>query len=607
MNTRNIAILQKIISDDYINTPILAKHLKLSKRSIRYSISMIREYLETENCELKYSNEKGYHFNKSDKLKVEILVNEFIRNQKIIGNFHERIFYLKGLLLVDDQFNVLDISQKMYIDRAIIIKDIKQIKAMWPEINYFNNRCTYQINKSEKLIKMCNLILNCANNKNDIYNHELMVTLFDYYSETKLLQIDKLVLNSSLNIKTKYLHFQVTWLSYYVLIGIKFDYNIDQDLIEIIKENVSLEIFNRFVNILESIGVEGLQIINLTKLEIKTEKFMNNVALKYGINFDKNNYAFDNLVRRINSVKLQLDLGIEYKYAEAERLIRLYPYSYSFAQQLLNVHQLINCSNEQVAYICESVQVLLFEAAIIKEIIIINDVYNAIISYYIEWIEYQYSKNVQIYYYNPIEFKAEKQNHRKIDLIINFSNAKKVTGDKIIHLNPVLSIENVNQIDCFLKKGNNNLRFMSNFINQGLLKVYLNPTKLDNVLEYVGAQLEKRKYITNQNKFVKGCLQREKISSTYVGFNTMIRHPLNYVAKRNAVHISVLQKPEHIDGNQVEIIITCAFEEKIDFEISRLFELLMKIIEQKLNRKLMVESQSEMDLFICLNNIITKL
>ncbi len=606
MKSREIDILKIIIDYPYVNTPILCEKMSLSKRTIRYAISTIRTYLKENNCELLYTNQRGFHFSKSDMLTVEVLITELMRKQVTVSNYQERILYLQGVLLFNHRFEISNVANTLFTERSIIIKDLKSLKELYPEIKIVKDLVIWDVSFERQLQAIINIILKQVKNADSIYNQEILLLCASNYDEVKLNMIKQIVTSSNLNITNKYLFFQMTWFSYFILNNRNISFSKYDDIIVLLQDNFKKYEFNYILKILDALGLSSTIECSGKVIALTTE-FLTNISCSYNIDFDQENYAFAQLLKRINSIKLQSELNIDFKYSQTERIIRLYPYSFSIAQQLLNIHGLKACNNSQVAYLCKYIQIVLFETAIRKAIVIISDVFDHTINYYIKWIKYQYSKNVKIILYSPNEFKSVASSIQGIDLIIDFSKSRQSSINQTIYLDQVLSIENVNKIDHNLKRGNSNLRFMSKFINQGLLKIYLNDSSISDSLSYASEQLFKRRYIENADKYIEECMKREQVSSTYIGFNTMIMHPLQYNSKRNALHISVFKQPLKLEEGDVQIIITCAFKDNIDFEISRLFELLMRIVESESNRRILIASQSEMDLFINLRKIISEM
>ncbi len=608
MREREIKILQLLIGDDYINTPIICQQMKISTRSARYSINLIKDFLRSEDCELKYSNKKGYYFNKRQNLKVKILISELLNSNVIISNASQRYFYLLGQLLFHNSIVYTKVCNELFIDRAIIKKDIKQLETrLNQKLLISPEAAANKWNYVDKLQIVTNLVMNESQVYQEINAPNIRILFNSVYTEQRTQLVNELCHQLTVNQGNKYVDFQVYWLVYFVVAnwGIEELEQASTNYQQLLKAKLTKSEYDVCREYLLAIGIDAPLQFEQDLVELVVE-FMKKIASDYRINLDIENYLFDQLLRQIHQIKLQNELQIRYKFTACNRMIRLYPYSFSIAQQLLNFIGLGHLNRHQVAYVCETIQKILFESNHSKSILIIHRNDEIIVNHYRDWIKYQYTKNIQVLDCSPSQAEElAKQNGQNLLLIINFTpNIMKDV--QCLQLTNKLSTENIKQITHHLQYENETQKFMNKFIKQSLLKVYTYELDFPTILRNVSEQLEKKLFIQDGEQFFNSCQQREQIGTTFVGYETMIVHPIKANGIHNCLHVSVCPKIE-VNGDQVSLIIVCSFKENINFEVSRLFEIIMKLIENDEYRNLLIKSPSEMDLLINLNNILTKI
>lgn len=607
MKSYDYDILRLIVSDRYVNTNVLATDLGLSIRSIRYAIERIKRYLEKYQCNLYYSNSRGYYFNNQELLKVIVLLEELSNSKQLITNQKQRRLYLAGQIARANKLSIKQLAADLYISESSVHNDCNRIIAGYQQLVSNNNYVINAMEFTEQLRFVVNLLISQSQVVTDINSYQLRLFFGETYSELKLKQVIKLVSDSVFAVNNKYLEFQVTGLIYYLLDKFNLFNNSETNLHLLLKNNLRRSDHQVIILFLNAIGCHYE--LNDPVIYAEVTNFLLAIENYYQIDSMASELDLINLEQRIKTIQLQSELGIEFRYHSTKRNIRLYPYSFSISQQLLNgLSKKFDYSRDQVAYICASIQHILFESSHIKAIIFVVDTEETVVDSYSKWIQSKYSKNMKIVVLKSSQVQDYLSHfHDEVQFIINFTNNLIVTDVDVLAVSAVLSIDTLNKIDKMLSIENGNYQFFSKFVNQRMLKVSFNPLPLIAVFNNCAKSLEQNNYISDCDKYVDQCLKREEIGTTYIGYRTMISHPLKYAANRNVLFITILATPLQVLDSEVNIIINCAFKNEIDFDISRLFELLLKVVENDQTTDLLISSQSEMELFINLRNAIIKL
>ncbi|MFV0393544.1 MAG: PTS sugar transporter subunit IIA [Coprobacillaceae bacterium] len=574
----------------------------VSIRTIRYSISRIKTYLEKYNCVLNYSNRKGYYFNKQDLIKVQILLEEMTADKGIATNKHQRKIYLSGRIIRKECVEIDKLADQLFISTASVLSDAESVSSKYHGIEISSNKIYNKMTIEQKLRLVTNLVIE-ESQKSKVLSAAHIKFFFDNKIEN-FKQIEKCIKLSSIVVPNKMVQFQISWLLLYITEEFEISLDTNESILTKLNTCLTTDEYSIILKYLRILGaICGEKVINLD-----VRKFLGELEKYY--NYKMNNeFEIVRLEHKVASINDQISEQIIFKFAHTKRYIRLYPYSFSISQQLLNsTLGKQSYSRDQVAYISDSIQKILFESVNSKTILFIVDGDEAVANSYTEWILSKYTKNVliQIEQYNNYQQGIDIHGNN-IACIINCTELEVVTSYDVLSVGSSLSIESLNKIDKMLSVENGNYKFFQHFLSQRLLKVYLTETSFDQVLKNSSNNLMKNKYITDADSYFKDCQEREKVGTTYIGYKTMISHPLVHRANENILFITVLSEPVLVEGDEVQLIINCAFKNEIEFDISRLFELIMKMIETEKSIGQITSSKSEMELLINIRNAVIKI
>lgn len=602
MNNLDIDVLQSIAREKYINTNILVSEFEVSTRTIRYSLSRIRTMLESYDCSLKFSNKRGYYFSKQDLIKVKILLEELAVKNNYATNSHQRRNYISGKIVRAKTCDIEKMALDLFVSSGSVLSDIEYIVKRNSGIEIKGTLVSNNMTLEQKLRLVINLVINESQKSKTIRSTNIRFFFSD--SAPNLKQLSSSIKNSSLLVDNDIVEFQLMWFLLYVIEEFKLNMNDKQSITTILYEQLNSYEYGLVCSYILLLGIDNDQVFPNPLVRSFLKELENYYEYKIG-----NENEIIILERKIAAIKVQVSGQIDFKCSSTKRNIRLYPYSFSISQQLLNsVLGKAAYSRDQVAYISDSIQKILFESTNSRTILFVVDGDDTIAKSYSEWILSKYTKNVQIQVEQINDFQKHIREHGdNIALVINCTELSLNSKFDTLNIGSSLSIDSLNKIDKMLSVENGNYKFFQQFLSQRLLKVYLGKTSVEEVIANSAKYLKLNDYIEDENEYVDACLEREKVGTTYIGYKTMISHPIKQKAKENVLFITVLSKPHIVMGNEIQLIINCAFKSEINFNISRLFELIMKLIEVDDSLEKIVTSKSEMELLINIRNGVIKI
>lgn len=614
MKTREINILKIIINENYVDTSILVSNMNLSTRTIRYSINNIKSFLKSYDCDLLYSRQQGYYFSKAHQIKVELLISKLDFNNLHISNYIQRRNYILGKLLFNQKICISNICETCFCQKSTVANDIKYLNncALKYSIYITKNKNYIYCNNldfEKSSVILINKIIELTYSQNDTNISEVSFLFLEIFNINEFNYFISYIKHTNLTTYNKKIQVQILWYSYYIfklfIDDIKLLNTYYYNILDFFKTKLDLNSYRTSRKIMNSLGYYKKLPIN-ENVKNTIINFFTIISNNYDIKIDFESFDFLNLLKRIKEVELRQQLNIKIKLNSTGRIIRLFPYSFSLSQQLLGfVYKNIQFVRDDVAYITEKMQPLIFESRKSKALLIVTSSQSQAIDYCKRWINYQYTKNLKIFELNYADSIALlKSNTTAIKLILNFEEQRLNYNITELQMNSLLDIEQIQQIDFILKKSLSNAEFLKDFFIQNCFKIFFNSISIETVVENAINKLYSNNYIDNKKIIYDKIFQREKVSPTYIGYNTIILHPINYYSSKNIAFLTISKEPLFVNKNCCQIIFLCCFKKNIEFEISRFFEYILKIVENDKYRNKLLDSQSEMELIMNLNFII---
>ncbi len=610
MKQREIEIIKLILTDDYTDTNVISQKVNLSTRSIRYAISNIKRELKKYNIELLYVRSCGYYFAKHHQIKVQIILYDLSENNIHLSNHLNRRHYIMGQLLIKKAINIGEISQISFVSSATIIKDLQKINNDYQNqflLTRKKNKVQLENLTFENQLSIFSNLLNLEIDKMINFSTPNLQLLFKEKMNSEVFnQVINLCFNLKYQLNTQVMS-KIIWVSYFIIIVKKVEIPINKkDILEVFKQVLSEEKQKVIEKYFVAAGFYQLQEIE-SEIYQKSIQFFELLIRNYQIDIDYTSKIFRKYIRRLMEVQMRTTLKINYKISDKERIIRLYPYSFSLVQQQLAFLKIKTNNLDDILYLTIRMQNLMFNSLSAITVLIIYKKNNQIANLYSDLIQQQFSKNLKVIVINKMQLNHLVKNTINIRLIINFTNQNTSIKVPELNLNPNLTVSNMNKIEHYLEHLTGENLLLNQIFTQANLKVYLTNPSLKEVVCESAIKLKKNGYIKSSQKMYHACIKREAISSTKIGFETMLVHPLDYYAMENIIYLNIIKQGIDIDGDKVKIILVCCFKKEIDFTISRLFENILKVVENNNNRRILIESESEMDLMINLKRIIKQI
>ena len=103
--------------------------------------------------------------------------------------------------------------------------------------------------------------------------------------------------------------------------------------------------------------------------------------------------------------------------------------------------------------------------------------------------------------------------------------------------------------------------------------------------------------------YIDDVLMREKKYPTIIGESLMIPRPINTFSNKTLVSPIILKKPISYNGKNIRIIFLLTIEEKLDYDLSTLFELFKRVALNKDILKSLIDIDNEDEFLETLSNL----
>lgn len=131
MKYRESQLIQMLLSNQNMTGNEFSDIFGVSSRTIRSDIRSINQEIKLLDIDIRSSHSKGYSLNISESDK-NILTEYLIRNEGSVKN--EPLYRMKSLLLelvINDEINIYDFSEKMFVSESSIVADIRYLESLF--------------------------------------------------------------------------------------------------------------------------------------------------------------------------------------------------------------------------------------------------------------------------------------------------------------------------------------------------------------------------------------------------------------------------------------------------------------------------------------------
>lgn len=625
---RQIKIFQLLLKNTQgITGAKIAEALNVSVRTIRNDIVVINDNLKKENYMISSSKKIGYFITSDviEPLKQLIHSNEEGKyNHAIEENRHFRIL---GKVIFEGKKHCSDLAEMLFVSEQTVYKEINKLKEVL--------KCQYNcsllqtsgdfvwVDVSEEEIRqlLFKILKNFAFTKNNSKLNEIQIILngnFDLQEYNMLsVKIKQYFVRQQITIDDESLYL-VVGAVYIVIIRNRYDFRVEKnhekifnnEVLQLIRNliQMGLEITENDIECLNSF----LWTIKLTSHSIEKDnvsvlaatimnEFCRDVMNVYNINLKESEQIIDNMEVHIEYMIRRLDNDFQLTNPIINEIKNKYPFSYEVA--MLIVYIIYKYKNkypvdDEISYIAIYIEYFLENVNTKLKAIIVSSSRLGVINIIKNWIQNNFYNQVEVVECMPMHFIEDYLKENKIDLIISTSQIDTTLSvphyviegipdknDIVLVNNMVHKIKVSHKYESIIKK-----MFSKEFIN-----IYDKDYNFEEIICEMGKQLKSHERIENEKEYVEDVLQREQNYPTTIGNSFMIPHPLITFARKTTVSVALMKKPIIYNNKEIKMIFLLAIENKIDDDVSLLFQFFKQIALDKeaFNKLLNVSSKDE--------------
>lgn len=638
---RQIKILELILKNtNGIKGTEISEKVNVTTRTIRNDIVSINNSLKFEHLKIHSSNKKGYYVEAEnvDKIKNLITSTKGFNNDLQQEN---RFFIIMGKILFTDKMHFFDLAECLYVSEQTVYKEVEKIKYVlkskykvdflkvasnyiWVEASEFDIReVIFKILKEslvsdqEECINKMQVFLN---SKFDATEYKMLYrNIKKYFSYKNIMVNDK-----SLVMITASIYITIIRNRYgYCITDEKFEKTKSEEVIEDLINNlidVGIKIsdldkpclykflwsikLNESKNLISKISVSAMSILN---------EFCSEVMNNYNIDLKESDEIIHYLETHMEYMVRRLDTNYELDNPIINDIKKKYPFSYEIA--MLIVHIIYKYKNrypsdDEISYIAIYVENFLEKFNKKLKTVIVSDKSMCINNIIVNWLKNNFYNQIDVIGYESLHSIEDYLSKNKVDMLITTvkmtinSDIPYYMIDRIPEPSDYYLINNIiHKIKMSYKFEN----IIKKMFNSKFIHIFDKEHTFEDIITYMAEQLYKENIINDLDVYVDDVLQREINYPTNIGKHLMIPHPIVSFANKSTVGVAVLKKPLIHNGMEIKLIFLLAMENKIDDDVSALFQLIKQFALNKeyLNDLIKIEDKNNfVDKLINLSRII---
>ena len=611
---RQMKILQLILKNTQgITGTKIAEDLEVSVRTIRNDIVAINDSLKKENLTISSSKKIGY-FIKSDaieSLKQLIYSNE--EREYSCAAEENRHLRILGKLIFEGKQHCGDLAEMLFVSDQTVYKEISKLKKVLKSqyncslIQSSSDFVWIDVSEEEIRQLLFKVLKNFVLINHYSYLNEMQILLNDNFDIQEFNAISSKIkqhfARQKVTIDDQSLS-MIVGAIYIVIIRNRYGFRIQNSHRETVNIEVSL-----LIRSLMEMGLEIIEndlgclnsflwTIKLTSHSTKKDKvsvlvdtimseFCREVMNTYNINLKESEQLIDNMKVHIEYMLRRVDNDYQLTNPIINEVKKKYPFSYEVA--MLMVHIVYKYKNkypidDEISYIAIYIEYFLEKVNTKLKAVIVSSSRLGFTNIIKNWIHNNFYNQVEVVECMPMHLIEDYLKENKIDLII-FTSQIDITlpvphyviegipdrNDAILVNNIVYKIKISYKYESIIKK-----MFSNEFIN-----IYDKSYSFDEIIREMGRQLEGHERIEDAREYVEDVLQREQNYPTAIGSSFMIPHPLTTFALKTTVSVALMKKPVIHNDKEIKMIFLLAIENKIDDDVSSLFQFFKQIALNK--------------------------
>jgi lichenan operon transcriptional antiterminator len=605
-----LSILHK--SNQWMRSSELASHLSVTSRTIGNDIRRINQ-LQKKPVIL--SSNQGYKLMDHDFVTKQI----YQEDPKMIPHTqNERIFYLLRKMTTQDQIDVYDLSEEIYVSTSTIEKDLKKVQSLLDQISdikIIKKGSTIYIHGYEKEKRALVSEILFQETKNSFFH---LQNYQPYFSHYQLEFISEVVLSTT----SKYdvLINDLSLVNLVVHIAITLDRVQDDNLIKDTDLSINPEapeykcaqdIANK-LSIEYSIQIPEKEIIYLAYLiigkkisnrhahtskswsdAIKSKythiitRSLNKLESSFGVHLQDEELNL-NLALHTKTAVERVQNGLLVKNPLLQDLKLNYPFIFEIAIFITNeLYKEVGYafSEDEIGYFALHVGTT-YEKINQKnrnplKVAIIHSKYFKEITEFIHRMEALYNLSI-----NPIHvstlYDQRKLNELEVDLILSTLPMDIELNFPIVQISPFFNQNDQSKFEKFMTEWNKQKQmellrgYIDKYFHEDLFYKNLMFNDRFELIQYMGKELMQRNIVTQS--YVESILKRESISPTSFASHFAIPHAMQMSANKTAIGTIILEKPIKWGDYHVHVVIVIVIKQKERKDFMLLYENLIPIL-----------------------------
>lgn len=617
---QRLAYLFDIIKNETLPQSELATRLLVSTRTIRTDVIALNETLSDFGARVDYKKNIGYQLIIFDPKLYDQLPQKQQQN-RIPRNNHERILSLIiSLLTQQEAIKIDEIANRWFVSRDTIQSDLVDVKERLLKYQLTiqtKPQVGLQIIGNEIAIRAC--LTDLLWNLYTVGEHRAMIQI----QETLLANIDLNYLDEML--QTQFERFDLTintegkgYLLYSCAITIA-RITGGKELIEYEIEKVAPNIYTAAFTIAEGMSsflgtMPSLAELNYLAIQIASRSLreassvseglqdksdqlihhiLNNINERYHYDLRNDVVLKQDLSAHISSMLTRVKYGIHSSNPLLKEIQQHYPFAYDITvSALTNTEHITQAKlkEDEVCFIAAHLGVALERNYGGKhkkqtQILLVSELGNATLKMIESKIKQHFPqvKMTQILSYR----EYEALNYIEEDFVI--TTTRLVEKDKpILKITPFPTLYQLEQLGRLVMMDRNKPIILAKFFHEDFFMIVEERITQDELFQKVCHKLENNGYVTDE--FYFSLVERESITSTYLGENIAIPHSIGLLATKTIV--TTVLAPKGISWNQQgdeesNVIFLLAISKDEYEEAMTIYDLFVQLVKERATKRLL--------------------
>lgn len=564
LTERELKILSYLIDeDDFINGDDLSSRLGISKKTIQREIGSMNEILKDENCAIESVPSKGYRLGKDEKLKlINVLFLTKDKDQVIPTTQQSRqewlIHKFISLSFNDEPVTLQKLCDELYISMTSLKYDLKRLKGIFEkyDLELVKRENKGLILKGEEN-KVRKLIVASLNSEHTNYSVKDLIG----FTQKDEHQLRSMILEAIEQYGILVTDLGFTNLLIHIEIAVS---RIRKN--KIIQSTMKLEKDDFVSKEYACASYLCLKISQELNCEMPedTAMLVNHTLEKikqvYGFDFSKDSTLRFGLVAHLDSALNRLKLKMRIQNDLLQEIKTNYPFAFELANILgkdIEEAYGVSVNEDEIGFLAihfcgalerlnsskeTSVKALIVCSTGIGTSLLLKSKINAKFKDKIEILDV--CAMYQIKTYPEDEY----------DLIISTIplEAKK---DSIV-VTPLLNEDDIEQINRYLKYGNDQFKPIKNLFVSELFFPDIDLDNREDIIEFMSDQLLEKGYIDQECK--ESYKKRENMATTEIGNLVSVPHSMDGKIYKSAICVGILNKPIQWEYGMVQIVLMIA-------------------------------------------------